>query len=112
MRDKRFGRTSRGERLMAPPGREAELSARVHLDYAITGVLSTTIDAQDSHVQAVYRGMMIRPSGELVRTPRRSPGPGVGIDARIGSGAEHAGVGVNNDSRIRTLRPWGYDAEF
>jgi hypothetical protein len=28
----------------------------VHLDYSVAGVLSATIDAQDSHVSAVYRG--------------------------------------------------------
>ena len=40
-----------------------ELSGGMDLDHAVAGVLSATIDAHDSHVSAVYRGMSGSPSG-------------------------------------------------
>src|SRR5258708_6691013 len=42
----------------------AQVAVGMHFDHAVAGVFSAAVDAQDSHVRAVYRGKGSDPSGQ------------------------------------------------
>jgi len=53
-----------GRKLDRPASQAVELSGGVDLDYTVAGIFSAAINAQDSHVSAVYRGWGGGPSGQ------------------------------------------------